>query len=141
MPFKPNDVVWGSLLGSCITHMNIELREYVTNHVLKLEPENDAHYVALSNIYAAVGRWSDVEKVRKMMKERRIKRRPGCSWVEINNKVYAFFVGDSSNPKTQKKMKEAVNVPNKNFMVDAMFILHDVEDEQNEFISPNAGGS
>ena len=103
MPVKPNVAVWGSLLSSCITHMNIELGKCVADHVLKLELENDAHYVALSNIYAAAGRWSDVEKVRKMMKERRIKRHPGCSWVEINNKVYAFVVGDSSNQKTQKK--------------------------------------
>ena len=83
--------------------MNIELGECVADHVLKLEPENAAHYVALSNIYAAAGRWYDVEKVRKMMKERRIERRPGCSWVEINNKVYAFVIGDNSKPETQKK--------------------------------------
>ena len=38
-------------------------------------------------------------------------------------------------------MKEAVNVPNKNFMVDAMFMLHDVEDEQNEFIFANVARS
>ena len=38
-------------------------------------------------------------------------------------------------------MKEAVNVPNNNFMVDAMFMMHDVEDEQNEFISANVAGS
>ena len=37
-------------------------------------------------------------------------------------------------------MKEVVNVPNKNFMVDAMFMLHDVEDEKNEFISTNVVG-
>ena len=103
MPVKPNVAVWGSLLGSCITHMNIELGECVVDHVLKLEPKNAAHYVALSNIYVVVGRWSYVEKVRKMMKERRIKGRPGCSWVEINNKVYDFVVGDSSKPETQKK--------------------------------------
>ena len=86
--------------------MNIELGECVVDHVLKLEPKNTAHYVALSNIYAAAGRWSDVEKVSKMMKERRIKRRLGCSWVEINNKVYAFVVGDSSKQETQKKEDE-----------------------------------
>ena len=38
-------------------------------------------------------------------------------------------------------MKEAMNVPNNNFMVDAMFMLHDVEDEQNEFIFANVVGS
>jgi pentatricopeptide repeat protein len=99
MPIKPNAAVWGSLLGACITHMNIELGEYVAEHVLKLEPENAAHYVVLSNIYSAAGRWSDVEKVRKMMKERRIKRRPGCSWVEVNNEVHAFVIGASSKPE------------------------------------------
>ena len=83
--------------------MNIELGECVADHILKLEPKNVAHYVALSNIYVAASRWSDVEKVRKMMKEKRIKRRPGCSRVEINKKVYSFFVGVSSNPETQKK--------------------------------------
>ena len=100
MPVKPNVAVWGSLLSSCITHMNIELGKCVVDHVLKMELENDAHYVALSNINAAAGRWSNVEKIRKMMKERRIKRCPGCGWVEINKKVYAFVVGDSSKPET-----------------------------------------
>ena len=34
-----------------------------------------------------------------------------------------------------------MNVPNKNFLVHAMFMLHDVEDEQNEFIFANVEGS
>ena len=68
MLVKPNVAVWGSLLSSCITHMNIEQGECVAYHILKLEPENAAHYVALSNIYDVAGRMSNVEKVRKMMK-------------------------------------------------------------------------
>ena len=64
MPVKPNAnaAVWGSLFSSCITHMNIELGECVAEHVIKLEPENAAHYVALSNIYVAAGSWSNVER-------------------------------------------------------------------------------
>jgi hypothetical protein len=38
-------------------------------------------------------------------------------------------------------MKEAMNVPNKNFMINAKFMLHDVEDEQNEFISAKVARS
>ena len=56
MLVKPNTAVWGYLLGSCIIHMNIELGECVADHVLNSKPENVAHYVALSNIYATAGR-------------------------------------------------------------------------------------
>lgn len=37
--------------------------------------------------------------------------------------------------KLPGKMKEAMTVPNKNFMFNVKIMLHDVEDEQNEFIS------
>eukprot|EP01018_Ginkgo_biloba_P009822 Gb_15507 [translate_table: standard] len=101
MPIKPNAVVWGSLLAACRIHTNIELGERVAELLFNLDPKNSAHYVLLSNIYAAAGRWDDKEKVRKMMKDRRVERMPGQSWVEINNKVYTFHIGDRSHPQTQ----------------------------------------
>jgi hypothetical protein len=46
-----------------------------------LEPSNVAPYVVLANMYAYVGKWNDVSRVRKMMKDRGIKKHPGCSWI------------------------------------------------------------
>jgi pentatricopeptide repeat protein len=90
MPIKPDAAVWSCLLGACRIHNNIELGECVAEHLFELDPKNAAPYVLLSNIYAAAGRWDDIEKVRKMMKDRGIKKTPGCSWIEVNKQVHAF---------------------------------------------------
>jgi hypothetical protein len=47
-------------------------------------------------LYASIGCWSDVARVRKMMKERGMKTNIGCSWIEIGNKVYIFTAADRS---------------------------------------------
>eukprot|EP01018_Ginkgo_biloba_P034747 Gb_24821 [translate_table: standard] len=92
MPIKPDATVWGCLLGACRIHINVELGERVAEQIFELDPKNSAPYVLLSNIYAAAGRWDDTEKVRKMMKDRNVKKSPGCSWIEVNKQVYAFLV-------------------------------------------------
>eukprot|EP01018_Ginkgo_biloba_P034077 Gb_04446 [translate_table: standard] len=136
MPVEPDVGVWGALLGACRIHTNIELGEHVARHLFELEPRNPGYYVLLSNIYAVTGRWDDVTKVRTMMKERRLKKTPGCSLIEVNNRVHAFLVGDRLHPQCEeiyatlemlgRHMEAAGYVPN------ADFALHDVEEEVKE---------
>jgi pentatricopeptide repeat protein len=138
MPIKPNASVWGSLLGACRIHRHIELGEIVAEQLFELDPKNAAHYVLLSNIYAEAGRWNGIEKVRKLMKERKVKKNAGWSWIEVNNHLYTFHVGDRTIPQIDKiyakletlsgQMKEA------GYMPDTNFALHDVEEEQKENI-------
>jgi pentatricopeptide repeat protein len=138
MPVKPDAAVWGSLLGACRIHSHVRLGEYVAEHLFELNPKNAAPYVSLSNIYAAVGRQDDTEKVRKMMKDRKVKNDVGCSWIEVNKYAYAFLVEDRSHPQTKEiylklmalsgQMKEAGYVP------ETKFVVHDVEEEQKEHI-------
>jgi pentatricopeptide repeat protein len=138
MPISPNATVWKCLLGACRKHINIELGELAAERLFELEPENTAPYVLLSNIYAAAGKWDEIEKVRKMMKDRGLIKKPGCSWIQVNKQVCAFLVGDRSHPQTEGiyaelerlagKMKAAGYVP------DTGFVLNDVEEEQKEQI-------
>jgi hypothetical protein len=79
------------LLGACRTHKNIGLAETVAECLFELEPKNAAHYVLLSNIYAAAGMWDDIAKIRKMMKDRGVKKTPAFSWIEVDKKVHAFL--------------------------------------------------
>eukprot|EP01018_Ginkgo_biloba_P014105 Gb_24581 [translate_table: standard] len=85
--------------------------------VLELEPHDGPTYVLLSNTYVIVGKWSDVAKVRKMMKDRAVRKEPTQSWIEVEDWVHTFVVGDKSHPKIEEiyanledlveKMKEA----------------------------------
>eukprot|EP01018_Ginkgo_biloba_P025296 Gb_38992 [translate_table: standard] len=141
MPLEPDAVVWGALLGACRIHGNTVLGEHVAEQLFELELENVGCYVLLSNIYAEAGRWDDVAKVRTLMKDRGLKKTPGCSLIEVNNRVHAFVVGDRLHPQSEQiyamlaslaeKMKEAVYVPNSNF------VLHDVEEEVKEQVLIN----
>ncbi|KAJ7540086.1 hypothetical protein O6H91_10G001200 [Diphasiastrum complanatum] len=55
MPMQPNVVVWRTLLGAAQHHGHVEIGRHAFDCVMKVEPENDAAYVLLSNTYAAVG--------------------------------------------------------------------------------------
>lgn len=83
MPFEPNSVMWGALLTGSRVHGDLELSEFAARRLLELEPENGAYYVLLSNLYAEMGKWSDVEELRKIMKERGVKKDVGSSSLEL----------------------------------------------------------
>ncbi|ONK71523.1 uncharacterized protein A4U43_C04F9520 [Asparagus officinalis] len=85
MPFEANHAVWGGLLGACAVHENVELGEIASKRLFELEPENTGNYVLLGNIYAAVGRWEDTESLRETLKEKGLRKAPGCSLIEANN--------------------------------------------------------
>ncbi|XP_061355157.1 putative pentatricopeptide repeat-containing protein At5g37570 [Gastrolobium bilobum] len=79
MHVEPHAGAWGALLGACKLYGDSELGEIVANRLFELEPQNAANYVLLSNIYAAAERWIDVSLVRDKMRERRVRKIPGCS--------------------------------------------------------------
>ncbi|XP_057817579.1 pentatricopeptide repeat-containing protein At1g20230 [Cryptomeria japonica] len=138
MPLKPNSSVWGALLGACRIYGNITLAECAAQHLYDLEPETTANYILLSNIYAASGRWEEAQKVRKLMKDRGLNKKPGCAWIKLKNRIYSFVVGDTSLPRLHeiyaildslaRKLKEEGYVPDTNFA------LHDVDEEEKEQI-------
>ncbi|XP_057832678.2 pentatricopeptide repeat-containing protein At4g02750 isoform X2 [Cryptomeria japonica] len=93
MAIKPDADMWGSLLSACKIHTNIELAEWAAKELFELDPQNPATFVILFNIYAEVGRWVDMERVQKMMKDKKVKKKPGCSWIVVDKKTHAFLVG------------------------------------------------
>ncbi|ONK72179.1 uncharacterized protein A4U43_C04F16600 [Asparagus officinalis] len=121
MPFDLDTIGWAALLGACRTHGNLKLGAKAAEELLKLEPSNAAAYAMLSNLYATKGKWDEVASVRKLMKDRGVQKKPGCSWIELNRKVHIFVADDVSHPKIKEvymfleeiveKMKAAGYVP------------------------------
>ncbi|XVF37095.1 hypothetical protein REPUB_Repub19eG0115900 [Reevesia pubescens] len=85
MPMKPNDVVWGALLGACRIHLDTNMVEQVVQEVGRVDHEMDSgdnsHYVLLSNIYAASDRWEKAGKMRMAMVNEGLQKTPGLSSV------------------------------------------------------------
>ncbi|PKI47029.1 hypothetical protein CRG98_032568 [Punica granatum] len=81
MPMEPHASAWGALLGACRLYCETELGERVAHRLFELEPQNAGNYMLLSNIYAAADRWLDVSVLRDRMKEKGVRKLPGCSWV------------------------------------------------------------
>ncbi|KAL3570847.1 hypothetical protein D5086_028096 [Populus alba] len=100
MPEEADNRIWSSLLSSCRTFGALEIGEKVAKKLLELEPDKAENYVLLSNLYAGLGKWDDVRRVRQMMKEIGLQKDAGCSWIEVGGRVYSFVVGDSLQPKS-----------------------------------------
>ncbi|KAG7030155.1 Pentatricopeptide repeat-containing protein, mitochondrial, partial [Cucurbita argyrosperma subsp. argyrosperma] len=136
MPFKPHAAIFGTLLGACRIHKNLDMAEFAAKNLLELDPKSATGYVQLANIYASTNKWDRVAKVRKMMKEHNVIKIPGYSWIEIKSVTHEFRSGDRIHPELTSihnklneldgKMKVAGYVP------DLEFVLHDVEEEHKE---------
>ncbi|KAL5999019.1 hypothetical protein ACLOJK_009969 [Asimina triloba] len=136
MPIKPDALVWRTLLGACRIHGNTDLGGLAAKCIIELEPRDPAAYVQLSNLYAATGRWDDVADIRRRMKERKLTKEAGYSWIEVDNHVYKFYVGDTSHPQAPEifaKLDQlAGEIKGVGYVPDTNFVLHDVEEEQKE---------
>ncbi|KAK9267285.1 hypothetical protein L1049_009708 [Liquidambar formosana] len=136
MPIKPTAAVWGALLGACRMHKNMELGTYAAERVFELDPQDSGPHVLLSNIYASAGRWSDVAKVRKMMKESGVKKEPACSWVEIENAVHMFVANDDAHPQREEicRMWEKISEKIKKigYIPDTSHVLLFVDQQERE---------
>ncbi|XP_009791059.1 pentatricopeptide repeat-containing protein At4g39952, mitochondrial-like [Nicotiana tabacum] len=81
MPIAPDSAIWGSLLSSCKIHSQVEKGIRIAKHAIESDPENDGYYVAISDLYSSVGKWEEVEMVRKIMKQRKVRKEVGWSTV------------------------------------------------------------
>ncbi|MBA0657456.1 hypothetical protein Goklo_009740 [Gossypium klotzschianum] len=136
MPFEPDAATWGALLGASRIHGNTKLAEMAAELIFEMEPENAGMYVLLSNLYAASGRWADVSKMRLKMRDTGVKKVPGCSWLEVQNKIHTFSVGDSCHPDRDKiyaYLEELdLKMKREGYVSSIKLILHDVDEEEKE---------
>lgn len=102
MPMEPDSVLWSALLGGCVIHGNVELGQIAAERLIDLEPNTTGNYVLLANLYAYARRWSDLARIRQMMKDRGLNKSPGCSWIEDKDEVHAFVACDRSHKRTEE---------------------------------------
>ncbi|XP_057804288.1 putative pentatricopeptide repeat-containing protein At1g64310 [Salvia miltiorrhiza] len=77
-----DSAVWGALLSCCEYHRNYEVLEVIAKHFCENEGRNSSYKVMLSNVFARLGRWECVERLRRVDDAVGAKGKlPGSSWI------------------------------------------------------------
>nr|KYP36920.1 Pentatricopeptide repeat-containing protein At4g33990 family [Cajanus cajan] len=138
MPVQADASIWGTLLAACRIHGNAELGTFASDRLLEVDSDNVGYYVLMSNIYANVGKWEGVVKVRSLVRDRGLRKTPGWSSVVVGNVVEVFYAGNQTHPQCTEIYKElrVLNAKMKSlgYVPDYSFVLQDVEDDEKEQI-------
>ncbi|XP_010024159.2 pentatricopeptide repeat-containing protein At5g66520 [Eucalyptus grandis] len=102
MPIEPNAAIWGALLNVCKKHANVKLCKVIGKKLMEVDPGHGGRYIHAASIFAASGEWDEAVRIRRMMKEKGIKKFPGCSSITINGSVHDFFAGDCKHPQLKE---------------------------------------
>lgn len=122
MPVPPNEVVLGSILGSCCVHGKLELGEKMMQELLQIDPNNTECHILLSNMYALSGIEDKANSLRQVLKNKGIKKMPGVSSLYVAGKLHQFTAGDKTHLNTKeiytmlddmiRRLRQAGYVPN-----------------------------
>ncbi|KFK31656.1 hypothetical protein AALP_AA6G141600 [Arabis alpina] len=139
MSVKPHAGVWGALLGACRIHNNPDIAEIAAKQLFELEPDIIGNYILLSNIYASAGDWDGVLTVRKLIKNKGLKKTPAASWVvDKNGQMHKFFPGNINHPmsnKIQETLKELVErLTVLGYKPDLSSVPYDVNDDEKRLV-------
>ncbi|KAF5203834.1 Pentatricopeptide repeat-containing protein [Thalictrum thalictroides] len=102
MVIPPDSIIWGTLLSACRIHRSVDLADKISRFILSSPHPNLGFCILLSNIYASAGRWKDVARVRKLVKEKGIKKPFGCSWIEVDGVIHRFLVEALTHMESQE---------------------------------------
>eukprot|EP00250_Pteridium_aquilinum_P002932 c131_g1_i1 orf=105-2090(+) len=70
---QPDSAIWMTLLGACCAHGDVSRGERIADIIFTMDPDHEAAYILLANIYLAAGRCHDMEKVEQMVLARGFK--------------------------------------------------------------------
>ncbi|XXG46704.1 hypothetical protein AAC387_Pa02g1480 [Persea americana] len=129
-------VLLKTLLGACRVHGNIEIGERIGNQLIELASDDSSCYVLLANLFASVGRWEDVNKLRNLMKKRGVRKIAGCTSIELDSVVHEFHAGDMSHPRIEEiyaKLEEIrLELKVEGYIPNTSQVLADTGEEEKE---------
>ncbi|KZV52199.1 hypothetical protein F511_07154 [Dorcoceras hygrometricum] len=135
-PIRWDIVAWRTLLNACHVHRHYGLGKRVAEIVLNMNPSDVGTYILMSNLHAKARRWDKVAVIRKLTREKKIKKEPGLSWIEIRNDTHIFVSDDNRHAESvhirEKLNKLLIEIKSLGYIPDTASELHDVEEEQKE---------
>ncbi|CAA2988744.1 pentatricopeptide repeat-containing At3g49170, chloroplastic, partial [Olea europaea subsp. europaea] len=143
---KPNEVTYITVLSAC-SHAEHRIHPRMEHYACMVDLLGRSGFLEeaiqfINSLYFIIKlacfkwSWGKVAKIRKFMKERNLVKEAGCSWMEAENKVHKFYVGDTKHPQTRDIYEELdrllLEIKEMGYLPNTDFVLHEVEVEQKE---------
>lgn len=103
-PFEPNVAGWISILSASRKHGDVDRGKMCFDHLISIEPKLASAYVLMRSIYEDSGRWKDLDNIQRLGKLAGVQKKPAVAYIEVNNKVREFVVGQG-RPDTSVKLR------------------------------------
>lgn len=94
--------VWGALLGACRVHGNVELGNRIWIRLADMGINDCGSHVLSYNMYQEAGWEHEAKRVRKLISDAGMTKKPGCSVIELNGIVEEFLAGDFRHSKAEE---------------------------------------
>ncbi|KAK3037146.1 hypothetical protein RJ639_031033 [Escallonia herrerae] len=102
--FNKESSLLAGLLGSCRFKRGVMLGERIAKALIEENPGNDLSHAFLLNIYAVAGCWEDVARMKDLIKERGVRRVPGCSLADLKEIVHNLKVGEEWKQEIKEQL-------------------------------------
>ncbi|XP_051131728.1 pentatricopeptide repeat-containing protein At5g66520-like [Andrographis paniculata] len=90
--------VWGALLGACRIYGRVEIGDRLWRELTSEGSPDYGIYVLAYNMYREAGWGAEAKRVRSLLEQKRMKKTPGCSTIEVDGVVEEFLAGDVLHP-------------------------------------------
>ncbi|KAL4195508.1 hypothetical protein AMTRI_Chr05g73660 [Amborella trichopoda] len=136
MPFEPDSVIWTSLLNGCKAKPNFDIAQRAANKLIKANSRDPSPYLQLISIHGSERRWVHAENVSDNMEKKKVRKRPGCSWIEINGEMHHFYASDQSHPLNQELQTHLrtliSDIKKLGYVPNCSLVMQDLEDQEKE---------
>ncbi|KAK2973678.1 hypothetical protein RJ640_022135 [Escallonia rubra] len=104
MEMSSESSLLAGLLGSCRFKGDVMLGERIAKALIEENPGNELSHAFLLNIYAVAGCWEDVARMKDLIKERGVRRVPGCSLADLKEIVHNLKVGEQWKQEIKEQL-------------------------------------
>ncbi|KAE8686710.1 Pentatricopeptide repeat-containing protein [Hibiscus syriacus] len=121
--------LWGTLLSAGRLHGRVDIAVEASKKLIESNQQVDGAYVTLSNAYVLAGELENANGLRTKMKQSRVYKEPGCSWIEIKDLAYVFYAGNVSFERGTEVSRTLKELEREMKGMSQGLVLADVEEE------------
>jgi len=137
MTSECTQIMWMTMLGACHMVNDDKRAERIAQHIREINPKEASNYVLVANILGKLGNWEAQKHIVQQMKQNKIFKIPGKSWMVKDGKVHHFHAHEDRHPAIpiiNKLIKQDLDLmkSKSQYNPDISWVSKNISDEEKE---------